>query len=213
MKSSCSSKKTRRPWTKLSHARSRSAHLTAPWRVAMPPVAQGGPERGKHGRGAARCEIQQFCTSRPRISFYPGDSCASFPLPRPRQHRGSRMHTKHLSARRERSGEHSRATAQIEHASLAARQFKAIAAIVRPAILDVIELHKLRAFKKPIPQRRTSSSVLDTVAGAMTLGVAELKTSAPCRVPGPWRHDPADPRAGRQRPNSEDWTTAHVSSV
>jgi hypothetical protein len=63
-----------------------------------------------------------------------------------------------LSARRERSGEHSRATAQIEHAFLAARQFMAIAAIIRPAVLEVIELHKLRVFKKLISHRARDSS-------------------------------------------------------
>jgi hypothetical protein len=84
----------------------------------------------------------------PRVSLYPGDSGASLPLPRRRQHRGSRINTEYLSTRSESSSEPPRAAAQIEHSSLAKRQFVAIAVIVRPAIFDVVELYKVGVIEK-----------------------------------------------------------------
>jgi len=84
----------------------------------------------------------------PRVSLYPGDSRASFPLPRRCQHRCSRVNSEYLSTRSKSSGKPPRAAAQIEHSPLAERQFLAIAVIIRPAILDVVEQHKVGVSEK-----------------------------------------------------------------
>src|SRR4029077_12646176 len=79
----------------------------------------------------------------PRVSLYPGDSGASFPLPRRCQHRCSRINTEYLSTKSKSSGAPPCAAAQVEDSSLAESQFLALALIIRPAILDVVKLHKV----------------------------------------------------------------------
>ena len=117
----------------------------------------------------------------PRVSFYPGNGGASLPLPCRCQHRCSRVNTKYLSTESKSSGEPPCAATQIEHGSFAECQFLAIAVIIRPPILYVVELHKVGVIEQSGLHLRNRNSCIPPVQMSLVFAGAQLCTlfSAP----------------------------------